>query len=266
MTSFLEQLNQRNPTLYYFGWLCLLTAFTCLVLIPLTHTRVAGVNAWYKPLKFGLSAGIFAWTMGWYGYYLGPLPIMDVYSWSVTLLLGFEVAYIAVQAGRGQRSHYNVDAPVYALLYGAMGLAAVAATLGTAYLGVLFCQRDFPALPTAYLWSIRMGIGLFGVFALQGVLMGARGSHTVGAPDGGLGVPIVHWSRRHGDLRIAHFMGMHAIQILPLLSFYWVTNSGTTLTMGLLYGLLNTGLFVQAMRGKPLFNSFRRPVSAYSEE
>lgn len=255
MTAFFEELIQRNPPLYYFGWLCLLTALVCLTLIPFTHTLVTGINAWYKPVKFSLSAGVFAWTMGWYGYYLGHLPVLGVYSWGIILLLGFEVGYITWQAGRGQRSHYNVDSPVYALLYGAMGLAAVAVTLATAYVGFLFWQQEFPALPIAYVWSLRISMGLFVVYALQGGVMGARGSHTVGGPDGSTGVPVVHWSRRHGDLRVAHFMGMHALQLLPLLSFYGVKNTLATVVVCLLYGLLNTGLFVQAMHGKPLFYS-----------
>jgi hypothetical protein len=138
-------------------------------------------------------------------------------------------------------------------MFNLMALAAVGIALWTAVIGVRFFTGTFPDLPIAYLWGIRMGILLFALFALQGLAMGGRLSHNVGAPEGMYteGIPILNWSRKYGDLRVAHFLGMHALQILPLLAYYLLRNVTMTVVVGILYGAYTTFTFLQALAGKP---------------
>jgi len=82
------------------------------VLVKLTTTQVQGVNAWYKAFKFAFSTFLFTWAMGWYCYYLLDFNIKP-FNWDIIILLGFEVFYIAFQAGKGQLSHFNVSTPLY---------------------------------------------------------------------------------------------------------------------------------------------------------
>ena len=211
-----------------------------------------GTNVWYKPFKFFLSTTIFVWSMAWYMAYLGASEAIIWYSWGVIVLLGFENLYITVQAGRGQLSHFNISTPWYAGMYQLMAFAAVATSIWTGYIGFLFFRNPLTDLPLPYLWGIRLGIVLFVIFSMQGLAMGARMAHTVGGTDDSPGLPVLNWSRRHGDLRISHFMGMHALQVVPMLSFYLVNDVTAVLATGLVYGALTAILFVRALQGKPL--------------
>lgn len=253
MNEFITELKTRNELLFYFGLFCLIAAIVCLVLTRITHTDVLGINAWYKPFKFFLSTTIFVWSMGWYTGYLGQTNAVIWYSWGMIALFCFEDGYVALMAARGQLSHFNVSTPVYAGLYTLMALGAVGISLWTAYIGLAFFRTDFPDLPIAYLWGIRLGLVVFVLFSMQGLAMGSRMTHTVGGATGGAGLPIMNWSRTYGDLRIAHFLGMHALQLLPLLAYYVVQNVRGIVTVALIYGLLTTAIFVQALQGKPLF-------------
>jgi hypothetical protein len=268
--DFLAVLKGRNEPLYGLGLVCLAASLACIVLILTTQTTVLGTNAWYKPLKFFLSTTIFVWSMGWYTGYLGPTAAVVWYSWGMVVLFGFEDGYVAWQAARGELSHFNLSMPANAVLYALMGVGAVAISLWTAFVGLSFFGHDFPDLPPAYLWGIRLGLIVFVIFSMQGLVMGGRLTHTVGGPDGGAGLPGTNWSRTHGDLRIAHFLGMHALQVLPLLGFYAVQHVRGMLLLGLVYTLLTTAVFVQALRGNPLFpvamTGKNRPLQATANE
>ena len=252
MTNFLIELKQRNETLYYFGVLCGIVAVVCLCLTQLTATQVYNVNAWYKPFKFAVSTMVYAWAMAWYVHYL-PKYDATWFNWSITILLGLEIAYIALQAGRGQLSHYNASTPLYSIFFTLMGVAASAVAIYTAYIGVLFFKNDVAALPDHYLWAIRAGIFIFVVFAFQGFLMATMQTHTIGGADGGAGLPITAWSTRFGDPRIAHFIGMHALQVLPIVSFYALKSLRLTFVAILLYLFLAVFSLAQAIQGKPFF-------------
>jgi hypothetical protein len=254
MMDFIQQLKYRNETLFYYGLLCLLLSFIFIVLTKYTHAQVYNVNAWYKPFKFAFSTFLFAWAMAWYCYYLPNFNI-NLFNWSVIILLGFEIFYIAFQASKGQLSHYNISTPVYAALYSGMAIAATLVTLYTAYVGLLFFTNSFPELPDFYVWAIRFGIIIFVVFSFEGFAMGSRLNHSVGGLNENSNWFIMGWSKTVGDLRVSHFIGMHALQVLPLLSFYVLKNTKLTIGLSVVYGLLALLTLIQALQGKPLIKA-----------
>jgi hypothetical protein len=251
MVDFLHQLKLRNETLFYYGLLCLLLSIFFITFTKFSNTQVYNVNAWYKPFKFAFSTFLFSWAMAWYCHYLPNFNI-HFYNWTVIILLGFEIFYIAFQANKGQQSHYNISTPVYATLYSMMAIAASLVTIYTGYVGLLFFKNSFPDLPNYYVWAIRLSILLFVIFSFEGFAMGSRLNHSVGALNDNSNWLILGWSKTVGDLRISHFIGMHALQIVPVLSYYFLKNTKLTIGLSILYGILALLTLIQALKGKPL--------------
>jgi hypothetical protein len=250
--AFIQELKFRNEHLYLFGLICLAISILFLMMTQFTNITVMGVNAWYKPFKFAFSTFLYAWAIAWYCAYLPSLNL-KLTNWIIISMLGFEIIYIAIQAARGQLSHFNLSTPMYAALYSCMAAAASIVTIWTAYIGYLFFSEKITEIPDYYLWSIRLGIFIFVIFSFQGFLMGSRMTHTIGGQDGGPGIPVLNWSSKYGDPRIAHFIGMHALQVLPIISFYLLKNIKATIILGLLYFILAIFTLIQALQGKPLF-------------
>jgi hypothetical protein len=145
-----------------------------------------------------------------------------------------ELAIIALQAWRGTTSHFNVGTVLDGVLFAVMGTAIVVQTLTSIAVAVALWRQVFA--DRALGWALRLGMVITITGASTGGLMtqptsaqladaraGQRmtisGAHTVGAADGGPGLPGTGWSREHGDVRVPHFLGLHAMQALPLILF-----------------------------------------------
>ena len=197
-----------------------LVLFVALAVIAPFDTRlVTGINPWIKPMKFAISIAIFLATIAWFMPELGSRP--RARRWLGLTMVGtmvIEIVAIAGQAARGTTSHFNESSPFNAIVFGIMGAAITVNTIAVAVmLGLL--RRDTPGERLGYLWGMRLGMALFVVGSLLGfVIVGNRG-HSVPGPDGGPGLPFLNWALDQGDLRVAHFVGLHALQALPLLGF-----------------------------------------------
>lgn len=245
--EFITTLEKRNKVLFWFGLINLITGIILIAFSVINPFEFAGVNAWFKPIKFAVSTTILAWSVGWYIGYLPSGKDIRICNWIIVITLTFEVIYITWKASQG----FNQSTPFYTAMFALMGLAASIAALAVGYIGVKFFRGNFPQLENYYLWALRFGFVLFVVFCFQGFMMGAQLSHTVGAADGAKGLPFFNWSRTFGDLRVAHFIGMHALQILPLTAYFILKNTKLTIALGILYACLAVFVLVQALQAKP---------------
>ncbi|MFI8292691.1 hypothetical protein ACIGBL_26490 [Streptomyces sp. NPDC085614] len=239
---------------------------------------LVGVPIWSKPFKFSVSFVAYAMTLAWM---LSLLPRgRRVGWWAGTVLTAasaVEMAIITGQVVRGRQSHFNNETPLDAALFQVMGATVVVLWLAALVISVLLLRARI--LDRATTWAVRIG----SLIALAGAAVGfvmvvptpeqlaagddakTTGAHSVGVPDGGPSMAVTGWSTTGGDLRIAHFFGMHALQVIPLVLLALVTlaprfarlrDDRVRLRLTLVVSGAYTAAFGlltwQALRGQPL--------------
>ncbi|MGQ7294889.1 hypothetical protein [Quadrisphaera sp. KR29] len=218
----------RRSPLVWLSAAMLVLAVPTAVLAVLDPSQVTGAGRWVKPLKFELSVALYAVTLAWLVTRLRRgRRLAGALGTVAAALLLVEMVVIVGAAALGTTSHFNVSTPAHAAAFAVMGVSIAAVWLITAVVGALLWRS--PSGDAAFDLGVRAGV----VIALAGMAVaflmtsptagqladfrGVAGAHTVGAADGGPGLPLLGWSTVAGDLRVPHFVGMHALQGLPLL-------------------------------------------------
>jgi len=257
----ISELRHRDPLLFWIGAVFMLTFVVC-VLVSIGDTRtILGLNPWIKPMKFLISTTIFLWTVAWFmpearvvsGF--SRIDPRQIVRWTIGPAMIIEMACVIIQSARGVTSHFNHATPMDDAIFGLMGLTIAINTLAMVLFFAII-RRDTPMHREGYLWGIRLGVLLFLAASAQGGVIVANDAHTVGAADGGAGLPFVNWSTEYGDLRVAHFFGMHAMQALPLLGFFLdkakAPARNVVIAVSIVWLAVMGGLLMAALQGRPL--------------
>ncbi|MGW4296782.1 hypothetical protein ACWEH1_27615 [Micromonospora chersina] len=271
MTTVLNRAARwHRPLMLFVAAMAVLTVVAAVGV--LADPRVlTGVPIWLKPLKFAISFVLYGTTLAWM---LTLLPRRSrIAEWAATVIVAMsvvEMAVIVTQVLRGTTSHYNGTTPLNGALFSAMGAAIMVLFVAQLVIGIVALLR--PTADRVAGHAVRLGLGLSLLGMLVAIPMvtrtpdsaaeGISGAHSVGVADGGPGLPLVGWSTTGGDLRIGHFVGLHALQALPLLAMLLNrflgdrlderTRARLLLVAGAAYGAATLLLTWQALRGQPL--------------
>ncbi|MEL6719424.1 MAG: hypothetical protein AAFP82_11970 [Bacteroidota bacterium] len=216
--SFIKDIFARNAALAWTGMGFLVLSLVLSIWIPYNEVEVLGINSLIKPLKFSISIWIFCWTTAYIIHYFNDKRIVKRLTVLIILTMLYEQAVITIQAMRGTLSHFNTETPLEGLLFSLMGVFITAMTLYFLYANFKFWRQDDTLTPVVKS-SIFWGVNIFVFAGLMGGFMAGFLSHNVGGEMGGESLPFVNWSTEYGDLRIGHFIGLHALQVIPIVGF-----------------------------------------------
>jgi hypothetical protein len=206
----------KNKILFWLGLVHLFIFILLFVYSFFNDTKVLGLNAMIKPMKFALSIWIYSWTMALILNYVTDVYKAKIYSWVAVIAMSFEQAAITSQALKGELSHFNQSSAYGIILFSLMGIFILTITIWTAYISYIFVKQKYYNLNPAVVFSIKIGLIYFVIFSLFGGYISSLQGHTVGSADGGEGLFFLNWSTFFGDLRVAHFFGIHSLQVIPL--------------------------------------------------
>jgi hypothetical protein len=254
--------RHRLPWLWYGGWAALLLSLPLAGLAWADDRMLLGVSVWSKPWKFHVSIAIHLLTLAWLATYLHPTPqrarAFERLSAVALACTVFELAYITWRAARGEPSHFNVGSPFAGVMYTLMGVGAVMLTGCAGVLGLWLARAsDFahgPVLQRGLALGLLLGCVLG---TLTGAYVSAQPGHAVGGvPGDGAAVLVLNWSLVFGDLRVAHFVGLHAMQAIPMVAWLAAQRLATPTALHAVHAFaaghvaLTVTTFAQALRGQ----------------
>ena len=255
----LSTVQKNSPILYWIVKIHVIFAMVAIVGNWVDDRTLMGVNVWIKPLKFSISGAIYILTIGFlitlYPYSTRKKNLINIIvSWTMLI----EIGIIVFQGSRGVQSHYNTSSAFDGILFLAMG---VLVGINVFIMALFIVETIRLKLKTSKLmqWTILLGwvIIFFGSW-IGGQMIGQM-SHNIGIEDGGPGLPLLNWSTIAGDLRVAHFFGLHGLQIIPIVAFAiskkWKTSTRNqlivTTAFGITYAFWIGYTFYQAKQGTP---------------
>jgi hypothetical protein len=234
--TLLQRAWHTNWPLTMLGMAMILVFLAALAGVFIDHRVITGAPAWLKPAKFAVSVSIYCFTFVWLLGFVESRPRLARFAANLTAVSFIvEMTVILTQAARGTTSHFNLTTSLNSFLWLTMGAFIVVVWTMNLLLAILLLFERIPNRPFA--WSLRLGllvslVGMGAGFLMvrptheQLVAMSANhgprivGAHSVGVADGGPGLPVVGWSTAGGDFRVAHFVGIHAMQILPFFGWF----------------------------------------------
>lgn len=211
----LSELRDRNRPLGTVALLVAVLFVGFLAGLGVDPRTLGGEPVWLKPAKFAASIALFTGSLAWLTPSLpAPERVVRLASKGVAAGMVVEISLIAAQAARGVESHYNTATALDTTVYATMGVTIVASMALVAWLLARSWRREFDVAP-AFAWGIRLGVLLFVVGAFEGGTMNALSQAATGS---GATLPLLRWNLG-GDLRVAHVVGLHAIQAVPLVGY-----------------------------------------------
>jgi hypothetical protein len=238
-------------------WLYVPVSVVLAIAMVVDGKMLLGESVWVKPLKFSISIGLNGAAFVWLLRRVGRSRLRTIAAWAAGVGLAVEQVLITMQASRGVRSHFNTDTGFDATVYAWMGNFVGVVWLATLAMAITVTRRPVQdrvlrRVTIAGTWLVLLG-------ASVGFLLVAAQKHSIGGTDGGPILPFVGWNRNVGDLRPAHFVGLHALQALIAIAWStgrqkWPTERRAQLVAGAsaAIGVTCVGLVVQALASRPV--------------
>lgn len=219
LTRFFGDLYRRNRPLTLLGWLQLLLVVAALAGAVGDGRQVVTSSPWTLAAGNCASFALFLFSIAWLSRHIRK-PRRSFNAVSLAIALAAVVASISafVEAGRaavdGERALTDFDRAVS--VSAAVSVSLLAASVVAA---LYLLKRPSTRVTPVYLWAMRAGLLSF----LAGLGIGVL---TLGIGEGEVGIGLLNWGRQEGDLRIAHALGVHGLQALPVLGFLLAGRGG----------------------------------------
>ena len=213
-------ISQRNKWLYWAGCFMFFTAIICLGLFLFDNRQISGAYIWLAPFQIAMGSGILLFSMAWLLHVINNKKQRNFVSFVyLTGVVGVFIINI-FHATRGKTYHSLNQTPLDELFNYLTIFCCLIIFLNQVFITLILFFQKKNMHSQHYTWGIRSTMMVFSISMLISLAVyfaRHKLNPNLNVFDVFFGTA---WGSRSIYFKISYYLGLHSIQLIPLVSYY----------------------------------------------
>lgn len=212
--SFIQKLQERNKWLFLLGCFVFILGIISLGFLLFDIRDVDGISLWNLPFRLSVGSGLYIFTLAWLSYLINNTNVRKAITAFVFLIFSCFLSIVFIQMINDRIIFISNDTPFDLLMNQICLVLFLFFLILQIWITVIFYTQKKNMHSQHYTWGVRMGFIVFTFFlSVVFTIFLCKGKS----------VYLDLFQSHRGlsfEIQTSFYLGLHSIQIIPLLSYY----------------------------------------------
>ncbi|MFZ4680667.1 MAG: hypothetical protein ACOYLP_10915 [Flavobacterium sp.] len=211
---FIQALQQRNKWLYVLGCIVFVLGIISLGFLLFDSRTVNGISLWSLPFRFSIASGVYIFTIAWLSFLINNTHFRKAITILIFILFSCLLSIVFFQLIKEHIAFIANETPFDQLLNQLSMTLFLCLLFLQIWITTHFFRQKKNMHSQHFTWGVRMGFFVFTFFLFMLATLFLFRDKTEG-------ISLFQFERGLSfEIQASFYLGLHSIQIIPLLSYY----------------------------------------------